>query len=423
MVKRIQAERAGSRRHALVSPTTAIIVGVMVLMVTVASVPLAVLAHTSVIGNSVFPAGVILPFWVVGVAVARREPHNPIGWMLVGSAALVMLGLIDAEQYTVVVYSRRDALPFGPVAVIVAQCWPAALLFPPLAILLFPDGRLPSRRWRWAVWAYLASSAALIAEQVIVGLAAIIDGDVRIAPGGYLTTPAPRLLESSVFGVVGVALGVVIVVCVVAFLGRRVVSYRRARGERRQQLKWVMCGSAITAIGTPLFAFGGGLVGPVTGLAIAALPVTIGVGILKYRLYEIDVIIRRTLVYTTLVGVLAVVYLGGIYLIDHLLQTLTGQSGALAVTLSTLAAAAAFQPFQRRIQRAVDHRFYRGKYDATQTLDGFASRLRNQIELDALSADVLTVVTATLQPSHASLWLRPTRAAAPVPANPRELLR
>jgi hypothetical protein len=146
-------------------------------------------------------------------------------------------------------------------------------------------------------------------------------------------------------------------------------------------------------------------------IAIVALPVSIGVGILKYRLYDIDVIIRKTLVYATLVGLLALVYLGGVYVIDELLQTLTGQSGALAVTASTLAVAAAFQPLRTRIQRAVDHRFYRRKYDSATTLEAFTTRLRGQIDIDALHTDVLGVIQATVQPTHASVWLRPPAKA------------
>jgi hypothetical protein len=184
----------------------------------------------------------------------------------------------------------------------------------------------------------------------------------------------------------------------------------------RQQVKWLIGGAAIalTCLGIMLFgpaSSSSTLVQTAISIALpiglAALPVSIGVGILRYRLYEIDVIIRKTLVYAVLAGTLAVTYLGGISLIDHALQAVTGQSGALAVTVSTLVVAAAFQPLRARIQRAVDQRFYREKYDATRTLDAFAGRLRDQIELDALTADVLGVVRLTLQPRHASLWLRP----------------
>jgi hypothetical protein len=389
--------------------------GVVVLVFTVLSVPLAIAVDSGLVKTSFGPAAVTLAFWVVGVLVARREPRNPIGWMLIASGALVMIGLIDAEQYSLAVYVRGDhGLPFGDLAVIVGQCWPAALLFPPLAILLFPDGRLPSRRWKWVVAVYAGASTVLVGEQVLVALNAIRENRIQIdASGGYLTTPAPRLLQGEAFSVVGIVLFLVIVVCWVAFVARRVVSYRRATGVRRQQFKWVMCGSAVTAVAIPMFAFVGVTwLEPVAGAAVAALPVAIGVGILRYRLYEIDVIIRKTLVYATLVGSLAVLYLGGIYLIDRTLQALTGQSGALAVTVSTLAVALAFQPLRTRIQRAVDHRFYRKKYDAAETLDSFAGRLRDQIELDALTLGVLDVVRVTLQPRHASLWLKPAKPGA-----------
>jgi hypothetical protein len=409
--------KAGSGwRLRVASPMMATVLGVVVLVITAASLPLAVPAHASVLGASIAPASVTLAFWLVGITVARREPHNPIGWMLVGVGAMVMLGLIDAELYSTIVYRLGDqGWPSGWLALVVAQCWPAALLLPPLAILLFPDGRLPSHRWRWVVWMYTGASALLIGEQVAVAISALVDGDVRIASGGYLTTPAPAILTGPVIGALGVVLGAVIAVSWVAFVGRRVVSYRRAVGEPRQQLKRVMCGSAVTAISIPIFALGGGpsMLGPIAGgLGLAALPICIGVGILRYRLYEIDVIIRKTLVYTALAATLALLYLGGISLTGWMFRSLTGQSGALAVTLSTLTVAAAFQPLRHRIQHAVDRRFYRRKYDAARTLETFNDRLREQIDLDALHTEVLTVVTDTLQPSHATLWLRPTSPEA-----------
>ena len=404
-------EIAVAARRGVLSPLGALVAGAVVLVFTVLSLPLAIALNTSLLKTSLAPAAVTLAFWAVGVLVARREPRNPIGWMMIASGALLMIGLIDAEQYSLAVYVRGDhELPFGDLAVVIGQCWPAALLFPPLAILVFPDGRLPSRRWKWVVWVYAGASTLLVGEQVVVALNAIRENRIHIDPsGGYLTTPGPRLLQGEAFSVVGFVLFVVIVLSWGIFVARRVVSYRRAAGVRRQQLKWVMCGSALTAVAIPVFAFVDvSWLQPVAGAAVAALPIAIGVGILRYHLYEIDVIIRKTLVYGALVASLAAVYLGGIYLIGRTLQALTGQSGALAVTVSTLAVALAFQPLRTRIQRAVDHRFYRKKYDAARTLDGFASRLRDQIELDALTRGVLEVVHLTLQPSQAS-HLAPTR--------------
>jgi hypothetical protein len=185
-------------------------------------------------------------------------------------------------------------------------------------------------------------------------------------------------------------------------------------------VKWLIGGAstALLCLGFMLFGSGSSsntvvqlAVNVALPIGLAALPVSIAVGILRYRLYEIDVIIRKTLVYAALAGTLAVLYLGGISLIDRALQAVTGQSGALAVTVSTLAVAAAFQPLRTRIQRGVDHRFYRAKYDAAHTLEEFAGRLRDQIELDALAADVIGVVRLTVQPRHVSLWLRPSEPA------------
>ena len=249
---------------------------------------------------------------------------------------------------------------------------------------------------------------------------AVIDNNIHLVPDGDLTvinTP-PGWFST----LQGVSLGYV-AVCAVIWIGAQVLRWRRATGVYRQQVKWLMCGSVFAIACLMLLLSGPNMGGSTVGRAvhavipigIAALPLSIGVGILRYRLYEIDVIIRKTLVYTALLGLLAACYLGGVYLLGGLLQALTGQSGVLAVTLSTLVVAAAFQPLRARIQRTVDHRFYRRKYDAAQTLDAFTGRLRGQIELDALAADVLDVVRLTLQPSVASLWLVPQRAALPKP--------
>jgi hypothetical protein len=210
-----------------------------------------------------------------------------------------------------------------------------------------------------------------------------------------------------------------------------VLRFRRAREQERLQLKWLVSAAAAVAamylIVEPLSAVlvSSGARAPPWLLALqdaslltfCLIPTSIGVAVLRYRLYGIDVIIRRTLVYTTLVASLAVVYLAGIYLIERALQLVTGQSGAFAVTLSTLAVAVMFQPLRRRIQNGVDPRFYRAKYNAAHTLDAFTNRLRDQIDLAALHTEVLDVVNTTLQPRHASLWIRLTEPEGPGPAS------
>jgi hypothetical protein len=145
-------------------------------------------------------------------------------------------------------------------------------------------------------------------------------------------------------------------------------------------------------------------------VSLGLIPIAIGIAVLRYRLYDIDVIIRRTLVYAALVGCLAVVYLGGVYAIQAAVRSVSGQSGTLAVTVSTLLVAAAFQPLRTRIQRAVDHRFYRRRYDAARTIEAFSGRLREQVEIETVSDDVLDVVRDTLQPAHVSLWVREPEA-------------
>jgi hypothetical protein len=250
----------------------------------------------------------------------------------------------------------------------------------------------------------------------LVVAGAVIDNNIHLVPDGDLTViNSPPAWFHIVEGVSLLYVGV----CAIIWIGAQVIRWRRATGVYRQQVKWLMGGAAIAMLCLGLLLLGPNTSSSTAGrvfqaalpIGIAALPVGIGVGILRYRLYEIDVIIRKTLVYTALLGLLAACYLGGVYLMGDLLQTLTGQSGALAVTLSTLAVAAAFQPLRARIQHTVDHRFYRRKYDAAQTLDAFTGRMRDQIELDALASDVLDVVRLTLQPSVASLWLVPQRAA------------
>jgi hypothetical protein len=316
-----------------------------------------------------------LPFLLVGVVVVQRQPRNPVGWILMGVILLFQLSS-TAGLYGQLIYQHgHRGWPGGPVSLFLEPLWaPAIVILPPAAILLFPDGRVESRILRSMLRVYVAVSVVLLAGFWAVVAGAVIDNNIHLVPDGDLTvinTPPEwfHLVEGVSLAYVGV--------CAIVWIGAQAIRWRRATG--------------------------------VSG--IAALPVGIGVGILRYRLYEIDVIIRKTLVYTALAGLLAACYLGGVYLMGGLLQAVTGQSGALAVTLSTLAVAAAFQPLRTRIQRTVDHRFYRRKYDATQTLDAFTGRLRDQIELDALASDVLDVVRLTLQPSQASLWLVPQRAA------------
>ena len=344
----------------------------------------------------------------VGLVLALRVPRNPIGWLFLSIGAIVSLGkLCDAYSAASLGLPGRGAAAMGA-----AVFEPLVLLVLPPLLVLFPDGRLPSRRWRvvgvvWLVAVVLFVFGIVFADDVVsLDSGAVLDSRHGLG-GTFGKTPGFA-------GFMGLlAVFAMTVAAAVSLVGR----YRRATGALRQQLKWFGGAASVLALvvaSAPLmWALPEGWTNltfsALLGVAGTGLVVATGIAILRYRLYEIDVIIRRTLIYAALILVLALVYLGGISLMGWAFRSLTGQSGALAVTISTLIVAAAFQPLRSRIQRAVDHRFYRGKYDAANTLDLFAGRLRHQIELDSLSAGVLDVVNTTLQPSHASLWLRPGR--------------
>jgi hypothetical protein len=395
------------------SPLTTTALAVLVVVSQAAGVWLSILAHQ---GGDFGYAGitaVTFVFAAVGVVVARREPQNPVGWILVGVGLLFTLSTTGASSYLAVDYgSHRGGLPLGSVAIVLGQCWPISLLLGPIAILLFPDGRLPSRRWRWVLGAYIASATALVADQVALGLDAIIRQRVRIDSSGLLTTPSPRILSGAISMAVAVACIAFVLACALAFVGRQVVSYRRSTGERRQQVKWVMCGAAITAVsafgfvagGNP-HSLGGELLEGACVLGLDALPLSIGVGILKFRLYEIDRLISRTLSYAVVTGLLVGIYFGVVGVTTRALPL----SSPVGVAASTLAAAALFNPIRRRVQRLVDHRFNRARYDADATVDTFTVQLRDAIDLDSVGGALVDVVNGAVQPALASLWIRPPR--------------
>ena len=259
--------------------------------------------------------------------------------------------------------------------------------------LLIPDGHLPSRRWRPVAWcAAITVGCGVIGT--ILGESQVNDGHT---PNPFHVPHADNLF----------ILGTALLLPVIGLgITAAVVRYRQGTQIERQQMKWIIA-AFVAIIVTGILQ--SSLLGQIWFVTWALLPIAFAVSILRYRLYEIDVIIRKTLIYAALAATLALVYLGGISLTTWIFRSVTGQSGALAVTLSTLIVAAVFQPLRTRIQRTVDHRFYRRKYDATRALDAFNHRMREQIDLDALHDEVLGVITETLQPSHTTLWLRPTR--------------
>jgi hypothetical protein len=337
-------------------------------------------------------------FATMGALVASRRPRNPIGWILLAAAASYTIGGLTVIQTE----GGGDA----PVLVRWLSTWvwlaglgPAATF----ALLLFPDGRLPSPRWRAFAW-FAAATIVLTIASIAFEPGPFEDQTVE-NPLGFDAVPG---LVTTLQDALAPALALTILGSIVSLFAR----FRRARGVERQQLKWLsytgaMVGVAMaTAIAIEVIVGEGAveLTNTIVSLALAAVPVAMGIAILRHRLYDIDVVINRTLVYGTLSATLGGAYLGLVLLIG----LAVGQSG-FAVAASTLAVAALFGPARARIQALVDRRFYRRRYDAAQTLEAFGGRLREELDLEALGADLRGVVRDTVQPEHVSLWLRRSR--------------
>jgi hypothetical protein len=369
--------------------------GAVVLLLAVAVIPLSLWARQDLVGNTA-ELSIGVPMGAVGFLVARRQPRNPIGWLLLIVPAGV-LASIDAGPYSVLVYRDGYHLPFGAAALLLQSAYFFVLFvaLPPV-LLLFPDGTLPSSRWRWVLWCYLALSIGLVAAAeisvIVAGLRMDASGGVAAIdhPSGataWLTYLGPILLPIAAFWLV--------------FVGRLALSWRRASGDRREQLKWLItgCGAAVAGFIVsnlvPVLDPAGTAVG--VGLV---LPVCLGVAILRYRLYDIDRIISRTLAYTIVTALLAGLYAGLVLLATEVLD-LTSQ---VAVAVATLAAAALFNPLRRRTQHRVDRRFNRARYDADNTVAAFAARLQDATDPDAVRSDLLSTVHDALEPARLSLW-------------------
>jgi hypothetical protein len=387
------------RDFRLLSPGTATVLGVLVFVLAAITLTLTGFDHQLTI--SVTGAGVVivLMYAGAGLVVARRQPRNPIGWLLLIFIVLYVLGA-GASYYAVLYYRLgHRGLPLAPVAVVLDTLQaPSLALFPPV-ILLFPDGRLTSRRWQRVLLVYAALTAYVAVVTVAPAIGAVAARDIRLGINGNLTN------AGQLGGWVGnppdwliVPVLVSIVLIGLSFVGHQVLSWRQAAGERRQQLKWLASGAAIAVFSILLAAM---LRTPIPLVGLAALPVGIGVGILKYRLYDIDRIISRTLAYAIITGLLVGVYAALVLVATRILSLHT----PVAVAAATLAAAALFNPLRRRVQLMVDRRFNRARYDADRTVAAFAARLKDAVDLDSVRDDLASVVTKTLEPAHVSLWI------------------
>jgi hypothetical protein len=368
----------------------------------VAMLPLAVLSGLQF--DAVVALVIGLPCGVVGLLVARRQPGNPLGWLLLGIALCLILAT-DGSEYAVLGYRLGHHLPLGLVALAVNQLWGPGLELFGLVVLLFPDGRLGSAWWRGALWVYLGVFALSGLSLAVATGQAFAQHPVQVdSTGGLPSTDHPV----GWYAAVSHATLLATLLFILAFIGRQILSWRRSSGERRQQLKWLASGAAVMVAGAfvafPASASPATFWQVVSGLGwfgFAALPVSIGVAILKYRLYDIDRIISRTLAYALVTGLLVGVYAGLVLLATEVL----GFTSSVAVAAATLAAAALFSPLRRRVQRVVDRRFNRARYDADQLVAEFQTRLKDAVDLDAVAAQLTGVMQNALEPAHVGLWL------------------
>jgi uncharacterized membrane protein YcgQ (UPF0703/DUF1980 family) len=351
---------------------------------------------------------VILAFATVGALVGSYRPGNAIGWLFLCGALLWIVGELTLEYGVYALITDPGALPAG-----VWAAWFGAwargtgwFLIVTFLLLLFPAGKLPSPRWRPVLW----GAVGFVVLYTLSSWLTPKTNELRLTSVSH-----PLGLEYKSMGLlyefVNITFPLLIVACGMAVI----VRFRRSRGDERQQLKWFAYAvTVMTVVFVIWFSFAlAGLIAPSSvmyDVPLIGLPVATGIAILKHRLYDIDVIINRTLVYGSLTATLVALYFGAIVVLQRFFVLLTGQQSTVAVVASTLLIAAMFTPMRRRIQGLIDRSFYRSKYDSRKTLEAFSARLRDETDLNAVSDDLVGVVRETMQPAHVSLWLRPDAA-------------
>jgi hypothetical protein len=379
--------------------------GVLVVASFAAAVLLTVLSGQ--IFDALVAAAIGVPCAAVGWLVTRRQAGNPIGWLFLVTGVFMFLGTAGGD-YGYYVYRLGHHLPLGAAGSALSQFWGLSLVILGADVLLFPDGRVASRWWRSALRIYAVAFALLVLATCVAIAGALAAHPIRVdTTGGLAAVDDPV----GWFKVVEGPLMVVIIGLSLAFIVRQALSWRRSSGDRRQQLKWLASGATVTIICLFLAGSFSTSGGPKTllviiGLAwfgVGALPLSIGVGILKYRLYEIDRIISRTLAYAIVTGLLVGVYAGLVLLSTQVFKF----HSTVAVAGATLVAAALFNPVRRRVQHAVDRRFNRARYDAERMVTAFAARLQDAVDADSVRTDLAGVIHTALEPAHVSVWLRP----------------
>jgi hypothetical protein len=377
--------------------------GGAVVVLTVGSIPLAIASHTGS-GSGVPSLLLPLAFGAIGAVVAQHQPRNPVGWLLLGVALFFTINGV-ASVYSVLDYRRHGGrLPGGWIAVLLQPTWAPAIVCAGLSVMLFPDGRLPSPRLRWPLRLLLAVGALWQLGAFAIAVSAITTHNIHVDSGGDLLQINHPHGAWAWWGVVQVVFFPLLGVSWLLWLVWQVPRYRRASGEQRLQLKWLLSGASVFVVsGIVSVAQPNGAISFVAFIGLFAFPICIGIGILKYRLYEIDRLISRTLSYLILTGLLAGLFVGIVSLATDVLPF----SSPVAVAASTLAAAALFNPLRRRVQHTVDRRFNRSRYDAEAIVTAFTLRLRDAVDLDTVRHELLAAVDGAVQPTHASVWIRP----------------
>ena len=359
---------------------------------------------------AVLPVAVwVVTSTTVGALIVSRRPDNSIGWILCASGFLFAFSIFSGMYAIYTLVNHPGSLPAGEVA-----AWFSAWVQEPVyslfvfLFLLFPDGRPLSRRWRYVIW--------INSILMVTGIVASAFAPGRLMADEPIRNPLGIEATAGVFPIVSELVSSLTLLLLVVSVVSVYLRFRRAGGIERQQIKWLAYSAAllgiVTIVGTIdelLLGVFGWWIFLVLVLILFGIPLSIGAAVLRYRLYDIDIVINRTLVYGTLTAMLALVYFGGVATTQTIFRTLTGQQQQpqLAIVISTLVIAALFNPLRKRVQAFVDRHFYRRKYDARKTLAAFNARLREETDLEALRNDLIDVVTGTMQPEHVSLWLRP----------------
>jgi len=400
-----------TRRDRLASPATAAVVCAIAIAFGAAALILCIIDHkVSSAGPILIPTTM---FGAVGVVVARRQPRNPIGWLLIFVALLENM-FVFATAYLVFSHWLGHGLGALPRAALWFEnsFWDLGLIVGLPALLLFPNGSIPSRRWRTTLRIYVVAAVLVVAPQCVAATILVRWHNLQIdASGNPIGSPS----ISGFVAFEGSGLAVMVLVPLLAsWVVRQVTAFRRSSGILRQQLKWSTPGALVLvisiAVEVPLSDLGTSaevnVLNDVATAMFGAFPLGMGLGILRYRLYDIDRLISRTLSYTVMTGLLIGVYVGIVVLATNVLSF----SSPVAVTASTLVAAALFNPLRRGSQRMVDRRFNRSGYDAETTVAAFSARLRDAVDLETVRVDLLAVVKHAVEPAHASIWISPARA-------------